>query len=71
VSQGVYWAQFFLLIFINDINSVCHGQTYMKLFADDAKLYCEIDLNGCSLSLQTSLNNLTTWAFAWQLSYCY
>jgi len=22
----------------------------------------------CSLSLQTSLNNLATWAFAWQLS---
>jgi len=40
----------------------------MKLFVDDAKLYSEIDLNDCSLSLQTSLNNLATWAFAWQLS---
>jgi len=40
----------------------------MKLFADDAKLYSEIHLNDCSLYLQTSLNNLATWAFAWQLS---
>jgi len=47
---------------------VCHGRTSMKLFADDAKLYSEIDLNNCSLFLQTYLNNLATWAFAWQLS---
>jgi len=52
------------IIFIDDIDSVCHGQTNMKLFADDAKLYSEIDLNDCSLSLKTSLNYLATWAFA-------
>jgi len=28
----------------------------------------EINLNDCSLSSQTSLNNLATWAFVWQLS---
>jgi len=48
---------------------VCHGRTNIKLFADDAKLYSEIDFNDCSLSLQTSLDyNLATWAFSWQLS---
>jgi len=56
------------IIFTNDIDSVCHGRTSMKLFADDAKLYSEINLNDCSWSLQTSFNNLATWAFAWQLS---
>jgi len=56
------------VLFINDIVSVCHGLTNMKLFADDAKLYSERDLNDCSSSLQTSLNNLANWAFAWQLS---
>jgi len=40
----------------------------MKLFADEAKLYSEMDLNDCSFPLQTSLNNLATWDFAWQLS---
>jgi len=39
----------------------------MKLFADDVKLYSEIDLNDCSSSLKTSLNNLAAWAFAWLL----
>jgi hypothetical protein len=56
------------IIFINDIDSVCHGQTNIKLFADDAKLYSAIDLKDHSLSLQISLNNLVTWADAWQLS---
>jgi len=67
-QQGSVLGPIVLIIFINDIDSVCHGRTNMKLFADDAKLYSEIDINDCSLSLQTSLNNLATWAFAWQLS---
>jgi len=40
----------------------------MKLFADDAKLYSEINLNDSSASLQVSLNNLVSWADTWQLS---
>jgi len=47
---------------------MCHGRTNMKLFADDAQVYSEIDINNCPLSLQTFLNNVATWAFAWQLS---
>jgi len=49
---------------------VSWSYTNTKIFADDAKLYSEIDLglNDCSLSLQTSLDNLATSAFAWQLS---
>jgi len=42
---------------IHDIDSVCHGQTNMMLFADDTKLYSEI---GCPSLLQSSLNNLAT-----------
>ena len=52
-------------LFIHDIDSVCHSRTKMKLFADDAKLYSEIDH---SLPLQTTLTNLTTWSNTWQLS---
>ena len=68
VPQGSVLGPILFIIFINDIDSVCHGQTKMKLYADDAKLYSEIVLKDCSLSLQTSLNNLSTWADAWQLS---
>jgi len=68
VPQGSVLGSILFIIFINDIDSVYHGQTNMKLFADDAKLYSKIDLNDRSLSLQTSLNNLATWAFARPLS---
>jgi len=69
VPQGSVMGPILFIIFINDIDSVCHSRTNMKLFADDTKLYSEIDLNDCSLSLQTSLNSLATnWVFAWQLS---
>jgi hypothetical protein len=65
VSQGLVLGPILFVIFM--ILIVCHGRTNMKLIADDAKLYSEIDLNDSSLSLKTSLNNLTTWAYAWQL----
>jgi len=64
VPQGSVLGQILFLIFINDIHNVCHGRTNTKLLADDANLYSEIYVNDCSLSLQTSLDNLATWAFA-------
>ena len=68
VPQGFVLGPILFILFINDIDSVCHGQTNIELFADDAKLYSELDLNDRSVSLQTSLDNLATWADAWQLS---
>jgi len=67
LPQGSVLSPILFIIFINDIDSVCHDRINMKLCADDAKLHGEIDLNDCSISLQTSLNNLATWVFAWQL----
>jgi len=67
VPHGSVLGPIIFTIFINDIDIVCHGRTNMKLFTDDVKLYSEIYLNVCSLSSHTSLNNLATWAFAWQL----
>jgi len=64
VPQGPVLGPILSLIFISDIDSVCHGQTNIKLFADDAKLYNVVDLHECSLSLYTSLIIIATWAFA-------
>jgi len=45
INSGISFRLYFFIIFINDIDSVCHGQTNIKLFTDDAKLYSEINLN--------------------------
>jgi hypothetical protein len=55
-------------LYINDIGSVCCGNTTLQLFADDAKLYCNIRIDRDSLSLQQSLDRLVSWAKSWQLS---
>jgi hypothetical protein len=36
--------------------------TALQLFADDAKLYCNIRIGKDSLSLQQSLDRLVSWA---------
>jgi len=41
--RAQYWAQFFFIIFINDIDIVCHIRTNMKFFANNAKLHSEIN----------------------------
>jgi hypothetical protein len=50
------------------LDSVCCGNTVLQLFADDAKLYSNIDINSLSASLQQSLDKLTHWANDWQLT---
>jgi Reverse transcriptase (RNA-dependent DNA polymerase) len=56
------------LIFINDIDAVCKGNTTLQLFADDAKLFSSVDFSAHSISLQQSLANLCAWVDQWQLS---
>jgi hypothetical protein len=54
---------------VNDLSTVCCGNTVLQLFADDAKLYSNISINdGTLVSLQQSLCNLSHWAKEWQLS---
>jgi hypothetical protein len=65
VPQGSVLGPVLFVLFINDIVSICEGNTKIKLFADDAKLYTVVTVNDSSL--QISLNNLSAWASDWQL----
>lgn len=67
VPQGSVLGPVLFLIFINDIESVCCGNTSLQLFADDLKLYSSVNIGNISQSLQQSINNLVAWADRWQL----
>jgi hypothetical protein len=56
------------LIYVNDIDSVCCVNTALQLFADDAKLYSQVEMNNSSVSLQQTLHLLSQWASDWQLT---
>ena len=41
----------------------------LKLFADDSKLYAEVQSEGDAQKLQADLNAVTDWADKWQLNF--
>jgi ribonucleases P/MRP protein subunit RPP40 len=68
VPQGSVLGPILFVIFIsNDVVSTCLGNTTVKLFADDLKLYSIFNsANGVS-DLQQSLDLLVSWSNVWQL----
>ena len=68
VPQGSVLGPILFLVYINDIDSVCCGNTVLQLFADDAKLFSKINIDTVTSTLQQSLDKLASWAKEWQLS---
>ena len=66
--QGTILGPLLFLLYINDITE-CISST-VKLYADDTKIYREINdpIIDCQL-LQDDLNNLSDWARKWQLRF--
>ena len=54
-------------MFINDVVLSSCGNTNVKLFADDLKLYSVYNSTDCSLNLQQSVDQLVYWSNLWQL----
>ena len=68
VLQGSVLGSILFLLYINDIIDVFGGKLFVKLYADDVKIYAEInDLNDAS-DIQLGLNNLQKWCDQWQMS---
>ena len=68
VPQGSVLGPLLFLIFINDLELVL-PHVKMKLFADDVKIYStlKVPYEADSLTIQSSLNELQSWALCWQL----
>jgi exonuclease III len=67
VPQGSVLGPLLFILFINDIGFICAANISFKLYADDLKIYSEATIDDSTLSLQQSLDNLTSWATDWQL----
>jgi len=44
------------LVFINDIDVICHERSRLKLFADDLKINNIVDISNPTATLQLSLD---------------
>ena len=67
VPQGSVLCPVLFLIFVNDVTSICSGNTTVKLFADDLKLYSVYIIGDNSSDLQQSIDNLVNWSKLGQL----
>jgi len=55
------------LIYVNDIQEICHLGSDLYLYADDSKLFKYKSGANDSIALQADLNNLKNWFKQWLL----
>jgi len=69
VVQGSCLGPVLFIVFVNDISDLFSGDTCVKLFADDVKLYSKVCTN--PHLLQEDLNRIVEWSHTWQLPISY
>ncbi|MCP3661550.1 MAG: hypothetical protein GY696_03475, partial [Gammaproteobacteria bacterium] len=68
VPQGSVLGPLLFILYVNDIADRLPQGVTTKLFADDVKLFSEIDSPTKSTDLQAALDIVQDWALGWQLS---
>jgi hypothetical protein len=67
IPQGSVLGPILFNIFINDISDNFSDDVRTQLFADDLKLYTDLDLTHTPNTLQIHLDHIQTWSAKWQL----
>ena len=68
VPQGSVLGPLLFLIYVNDIADLFVNNVAIKLFADDIKIYLEIENESDFDIFQQSINSVSSWAKTWQLN---
>ena len=67
VPQGTVLGPILFLIYVNDIPNVV--TCTIKLFADDTKIYRELNNVDDAFALQSDLDSLENWTKSWQVTF--
>ena len=68
VVQGSYIGPLLFVLYVNYVEKMFLNSTTTKYFADDLKLYTELESNVTNATLQKELDLLNSWCIKWQLT---
>lgn len=68
IPQGSYLGPLVFIIYMNDLEDSCRGNSNVALYADSAKLYKYIKHEDDASKLQEDLNKINVWINEWLLS---
>ena len=69
IPQGSVLGPLLFVIYINDLPGVVDDKSYVFLFADDTKLFRQIQSSNDVLILQNDIKNLIEWSNKWLLKF--
>ena len=67
IPQGLVLGPTLFVVFINDMPDVITSLS--KMFADDAKVFGQIENSADTATLQNDLDHLTDWSFTWKMNF--
>ena len=67
IPQGSVLGPLLFICFVNDMPNVVHS--HIQMFADDTKLYCEVNNMQNAHDLQKDLTALESWTATWQFNF--